>query len=265
MHSSLKALIKIPFNLIGLEIETLRYVNSLRGRALPQSAEQHFHSTDYLRANQRRQEHLASLDLEIAGASVFEVAAGIGDHTSFFLDRDCNVVTSEARQENLDILKQKYPGVEVFQINLDHPPDTFHKSFDIVYCYGALYHCENPGRAIEFMAGCCRKMILMSTCVSFGEDSQLNPIPEEISNPTQAVSGIGCRPTRKWVRDELAKYFEHVYFPVTQPNHKDFPLNWASAEQHKSQHSRAVFIASREVLDNELLTESIPMTQRRSG
>jgi len=55
-----------------------------------------FLSYHYQRHNQRRLEHLASLGLDIAGCTVLEVGAGIGDHTSFFLDRGCEVVTSDS-------------------------------------------------------------------------------------------------------------------------------------------------------------------------
>ena len=46
-----------------------------------------FHTDHYLRHNQRLLEHLATLGLPIAGRTVLEVGAGIGDLTSFFLDR----------------------------------------------------------------------------------------------------------------------------------------------------------------------------------
>ena len=45
-----------------------------------------FHGPHYLKHNQRRQEHLATLGLPLAGRSVIEMGAGIGDHTEFFLD-----------------------------------------------------------------------------------------------------------------------------------------------------------------------------------
>ena len=44
-----------------------------------------------LRMNARRLEHLAGLGLPIAGRDVLEVGAGIGDLTSAFLDRGCQV------------------------------------------------------------------------------------------------------------------------------------------------------------------------------
>jgi 16S rRNA A1518/A1519 N6-dimethyltransferase RsmA/KsgA/DIM1 with predicted DNA glycosylase/AP lyase activity len=38
--------------------------------------------------------------LDLVGKSVLEVGAGVGDHTLYFLDRDCAVVSLEARGEN---------------------------------------------------------------------------------------------------------------------------------------------------------------------
>jgi len=113
--------------------------------------EEAFLSWDYMRHNQRRQEHLASLGLDIRGSTVLEVGAGIGDHTSFFLDRDCRVVTSDAREENLKQLRRRYPDIEVRRLDLDSPPSTFEGAFDIVYCYGLLYHLQNPAGATPYL------------------------------------------------------------------------------------------------------------------
>lgn len=55
----------------------------------------HFTNSHYQRINQRRLEHLASLHLPLENRSVLEVGAGIGDLTSFFLDRNCEVVITE--------------------------------------------------------------------------------------------------------------------------------------------------------------------------
>ena len=60
-----------------------------------------FRSDHYQRHNRRRQEHLATLELPIAGRSVLEVGAGIGDHTAFFTDRGCRVTATDGRPELL--------------------------------------------------------------------------------------------------------------------------------------------------------------------
>ena len=49
-------------------------------------------------------------------------------------------------------------------------------TFDVVYCYGLLYHLENPAAALSAMAARCRDLLLLETCVSFGGHDALNPI-----------------------------------------------------------------------------------------
>ncbi|MFX0133320.1 MAG: class I SAM-dependent methyltransferase [Candidatus Hodarchaeota archaeon] len=221
-----------------------------------------FLSYHYQRHNQRRLEHLASIGLNIANSTVLEVGAGIGDHTSFFIDRGCQVVTSDARQENVKILNSRYPNVKVLCLDLDNPPGTFNKVFDIIYSYGLLYHLKNPSEAIEFMSSCCRKLLLLETCVSFGNENLLNLCAEDILNPTQSYVGSGCRPTRRWVYSQLKRHFEFVYLPVTQPNHEEFPIDWTRPPS-KQILTRAVFVASREQINNKFLVEEIPMKQIR--
>lgn len=224
-----------------------------------------FLSYHYQRHNQRRLEHLASLGLNINGLSVLEAGAGIGDHTSFFLDRECEVVSTDARQENLKILRSRYPNLQIRHLDLDYPQaTTIHGLFDIVYCYGVLYHLKRPAEAIEFLAHHCRKILLLETCVSFGDGESVNFCKEHMENPTQSASGQGCRPTRKWVHNQLKRYFEFVYMPITQPNHEEFPLDWSVSAPEKQILARAVFIASRQKIINELLVEKVPIQQKRA-
>lgn len=231
----------------------------LKLRTSPEDA---FLSHHYQRHNQRRLEHLASLGLNIAGFTVLEVAAGIGDHTNFFLDRGCQVTTSDVRKENIKMLRSRYPDVRVLHLDLDNPPKTFNELFDIVYCYGVLYHLKNPAKALDFMSRCCLNMLLLETCVSFGDEESLNSCNEDALNPSQSISGKGCRPTRRWVYNQLKRHFEFVYLPITQPNHEEFPIDWNSLSS-KQTLTRAVFIASKAKIINKLLLEEIPMKQIR--
>jgi hypothetical protein len=221
-----------------------------------------FHTHHYLRHNARRLEHLASFGIPVAGASVLEVGAGIGDHTHYYLDRGCRVTITEARRENLQILMQRYPGHDVQFMDMEQPYAIEGAPFDVVHCYGLLYHLKNPLEALDYLGQNCRRLLLLETCVSFGVDSLL--VRENQADPTQAYSGIGSRLSRNDIFDRLRGLFEFVYVPLTQPNHEEFPLDWTAPEQHPAKMlSRAVFIASREQLDNPLLVTSLPDRQTR--
>ncbi len=230
------------------------------------SSEQHFSHFWYTRHNHRRLEHLASLNLDIKGKSVLEVGAGTGDHSSFFYDRNCSLLITEARDENLTVIKRRLPQihkvnkkVSCAKLDIDNPHQSIKQKFDIVYCYGLLYHLKNPAVAIKFMNEKCTDMLLLETQVSMGNKPAINQKEEPQSNPTQSFAGMGCRPTRIWVFNELKKYFKFVYLPTTQPNHNAFPTDWVVGTRTQP---RAIFVASRKEINNKLLVNYLIMNQK---
>jgi hypothetical protein len=241
----------------------LDYQRELDAHSVESSIIKEFHSFYYLRINQRRQEHLESLRLPIRNKTVWEVSAGIGDHTSYFIDRDSTVSCSEVRPELLTLLKYRYPKVDVFPLDLEHPAQPLPQRFQVIYAYGVLYHLQDPARALHFMAKHCTEMLLLETCVSYGSQLQINTVEERAEFASQAKSGIGCRPTRAWVFEELKKLFSFVYIPFTQPNHEQFPVDWTEESKCEAPFARAIFIASRLPIRNELLVEKLLERQLR--
>jgi SAM-dependent methyltransferase len=224
-----------------------------------------FHSDQYLRHNARRLEHLASLRIPVAGLSVLEVGAGIGDHSHYYIDRGCRVTITEAREENLDLLKKRFPNENVLFLDMESPSSIEGAPFDITHCYGLLYHLSNPEQALSFLSQNTKRMLFLETCVSFGDGEEVNPTLESQDDPTQAFSGTGCRPTRAWVFGELRKQFAFVYVPTTQPWHEEFPIDWDNGKEHRAPLQRAIFIASRDRIENTLLANCLVSRQRRSG
>lgn len=225
---------------------------------------QNFLSPYYQRHNQRRQEHLASLGLPIFGKTVLEVGAGIGDHTSFFTDRKCRVTSTDGRQELLDILQERHPQVASLLWDIESPPPKLIPKSQIVYAYGILYHTKDPLTALEHLASLCDEMLLLETCVSFGDEEATNLTSETIDDPTQALRGTGCRPTRQWVFKTLKHLFPYVYLTRTQPSHEEFPTEWTdSVKKTWIGLSRAVFIASRLPIANPNLSGEVLNYQER--
>ena len=224
-----------------------------------------FHSFSYLRHNARRLEHLASLRIPVAGKRVLELGAGIGDHTAYYLDRGCHVTSAEARPENLEVLRNRYsgPGMTIVPMDLDSPSEIHGKPFDVVHCYGLLYHLKNPQECLGFISAHCGGMLFLETCVSFGTGIAIHALQEDRNSASQAFSGWGCRPTRPWVFGQLEKHFQYVFCPTTQPNHEEFPIDWTAPEKQKAPLQRAIFVASRSQIKNDQLVPFLPDTQLR--
>ena len=172
--------------------------------------------------NHARQSHLASLGLDLAGKRVLEVGAGIGLHTPFFLERGCTVTVTDGRPENVAEIARRHPGVKTAIVDLEADRPIELGRFDAIYCYGLLYHLSNPQRALARLADVCDGQLLLETAVSPGTFDELLLVrdPDAFN---QAISGIGCRPTRLWILNRLKSLLGYGYIPRTQPDHLDFP------------------------------------------
>jgi SAM-dependent methyltransferase len=220
-----------------------------------------FHAPFYIRHNQRRLEHLASLGLDLTEKSVLEPGAGIGDHSLFYLDRGCRVTAVEPRSDNCaafrkNIAQSRTPHAG--KITLTEADiwaiEAIRETFDVVHCYGLLYHLDDPARAIRAMAARTHGLLLLETCVTAGDGIAINIVDEPAENPTQASRGFGCRPTRAWLAQDLRRYFEHVYTPLIQPAHEEFPETWDNQQANGTWDlKRIVLIASRVPLDTRSL------------
>lgn len=212
-----------------------------------------------LEINRARLEHLASLGLDLAKLSILEVGSGIGLLTGFFEQLECSVLSTDARPENVQEHRKRHPNrrVEIADLSIPGSHDIFGR-FDVVFCYGTLYHLSNPGLAICDLAKVCKGIILLETCVHATDNGQINPVPEPTRELDQSFEGMGCRPARDWVFSELKKYFQYVYVTASQPNHPNYPLHWPA---DSAKNCRSVFIASSKPLYKPSLLDQIPNTQ----
>jgi len=234
------------------------------------TTEPYFNHLGYLRMNMRRLEHLATLNLPLHDKTVLEIGAGIGDLTSYFLDRGCSVTSIEGRVDNVSTFESRYSNNgfwpqerlkivcwDVAQLDSNHEL-TPHQ---IVFCYGLLYHLCDPASVIRQAAALCSEIMLVETAVAyrFHSDDIVN-FAEDEKNPTNSITGDGSYPSRKWVFNRLLEHFPYVYSTVTQPCHEQFRTEWSTAEQLQGR-SRAIFVASRKALDCALLLDYLPDRQ----
>lgn len=236
---------------------------TLMNSLLAESPQSDFHSWRYLRNTARRLEHLATLGLDYRDKSIIELGAGIGDLTTFFLDRGANVHATEGRPENYSFLEKRFedePNATSQLIDLDPPPTDFKNTYNTVVSYGLLYHLSDPIAGLDFMSNAAEDRLLLESICLPGDNLDINPYEEIQTQAGAAYSGTGCRPTRKWVHGQLKQRFEYVYVPITQPSHAEFPTDWTHCNHTAS--TRAIFIASRTPIDNPLLTLELPMIQQ---
>jgi len=219
-----------------------------------------FDTQEALEINRARQDHLASLGMDLAHKSVLEVGAGVGRHTAFFEKLGCTVVSTDARPENVEEDLRRYPRrngrVEVADLN---DPGSHKKfgAFDIVYCYGTLYHLNDPELCIRDLSENCKELFLLETCVNPEDNGQINNVTENQETKKQSFSGVRCRPARDWIMHELSNYYPFVYCSKSQPDYSEFPLIWPVSPSYISPNYRSIFVASRYLLTQGTLSQNL--------
>lgn len=212
-----------------------------------------FTSEWYQNFNSKRLEHLANLDLDLCNKKVLEVSAGVGDLTHFWLDRDCKVTVTEPRLENRKQIQQKFPQTEILDIDLNKNDlqTIFNEKFDIIFCYGVLYHLKNPAKTLKILSEQCKGLLLIETIVHESDDLTISKGQRNIDDVKTGIDGYWNRMTRKLTFITLKFFFPYVYTPINQPKHSHFSLNWTKEGKVR----RMIFIASRTPLANEKLSE----------
>ncbi|MBY0611202.1 MAG: class I SAM-dependent methyltransferase [Beijerinckiaceae bacterium] len=224
-----------------------------------------FHAEPYQAHNAARLAHvkrlLGVLSLDPKHKSVLDLGAGVGDHSAFWQSLGAEVTAVEARPENVLELERLVPGVKTITADLESAQALDLGVFDIVYAYGLIYHLADPRSSLDLMARSCGGVLLLETCVSYGERAELNPLNEPAESVSQAFSGTGCRPTRHWVFEALSQRFAHVYQPTFQPDHPEFATDWSVPTPGSGPLWRTTFVASHKPIEADRLEPRVLMVQ----
>jgi len=230
-----------------------------------------FDTPEALELNRARIEHLESLNLDLKGKRVLDVGCGVGHFSKWFDSKGALVSCVDARIDNIhriqdisSLLWARAEHIGMFDIETDGPyiaarsragcmrsdgPQLdlcLNGPFDIVFCYGLLYHLENPLRALRNMAALCDGMLLLETIICDHPAPLLMLRPENPSLDNQGVSSLSTVPTISCVTTALAGcgfYGVTTASPPHVPNHPEFhwqhawdlacerdghPLRWAT-------------------------------------
>ena len=82
------------------------------------------------------------------------------------MEHGCRVTCVDARPENLAHLQTLYPGRKTHVADVQKDSLAELGNFDIVFCFGLIYHTENPIAALRNMASCCLELLLLETVVT---------------------------------------------------------------------------------------------------
>jgi hypothetical protein len=202
-----------------------------------------------LKINDARVRHLQYVLVRLVPDRVLEVGAGIGEITKGYLHLANQIVLTEGRKRLLRISKKRVRDSKITHVSLDveSEPENqrfferYPHPFDVLICYGLLYHLSNPQVFLKTFAPRCSTMIL-ETVVSFASETFVTVGEASLTN--QAIHQ-GNRPNPDWLMKELLHYYKFVSVCTVTPNHEDFV--WTKRDKPPTATPRMIFVASNQV------------------
>ena len=189
---------------------------------------------------------LLLLDLPMSGKRVLDVGCGVGHFSRFYRERGCSWFGVDGRQRNIDIMRSLYPDVDGAVADVQDRSFGDYGQYEVVHCYGLLYHLESPMAALRNIRAVCSEFVVLETMVA-DTNLPLMLIVDEVKSVNQALAGVGCRPSPAFVAMALNRVgFRHVYLAAPGPEHDDFRFEWRNdlSISRGSNNLRCVFVAS---------------------
>lgn len=133
--------------------------------------------------------------------TLLELGCGHADNGNMFYELGATVTSSDARNEHLDIVKQKYPHINTLLIDGDK--DCINEKYDIILHWGLLYHLNEIEIHVEKLSQKC-DVLLLETEVSDSDDRNFYISTNE-NGYDQAYNNTGIRPSESFVENILNK------------------------------------------------------------
>jgi len=204
-----------------------------------------------VRISQKREEFLRqlldNLNSTITMESALDAGCGVGYFSSVLVSMGLKVTAFDVRQENVEEARRRQPNVQFLVQDVEDTCIAGLSEFDLVLCFGLLYHLENPFRAVRNLHAITRKVLIIESMVA---PFQLPAAVLMNENPgqDQGTHHVAFVPSQAC----LVKILYHAGFPyvcetTVLPGHDDF----RDAPSHVRR--RTILVASKVRLRSPLL------------
>lgn len=206
-----------------------------------------FDQREYRRLIEARGETLrrvvTSLKPALGLSNALDAGCGVGFFSQTLAECGLNVCGFDARAENVEEAQRRFPGIPFALADVEDRALSNLGRFDLVLCFGLLYHLENPLGAIRNLYAITEKCLLLeSICVPDERPAFL--LREEPGQQDQSVTEVACYPSESSLVKMLYRSgFRNVYRVAELPDHEDFQ---ETAERTRK---RTMLLASSVPLD----------------
>jgi SAM-dependent methyltransferase len=162
------------------------------------------------------------LKRELGLETALDAGCGVGYFSSFLFQHGFRVVAFDGRQGNVAEASKRHREVTFCKADVEDASVLKLGSFDLVLCFGLLYHLENPFRAIRHLHGLTKRVLLLeSVCVP--SEVPVLCLRDEPVLEDQSLTEVAFYPSEPClVKMCYRAGFGRVYRLTSLPDHPDF-------------------------------------------
>jgi FkbM family methyltransferase len=155
-------------------------------------------------------------------ANALDAGCGVGFFAQALVDCGLYVRGFDGRLENVVEARRRFPRIPFGQGDIEDPDIARLGTFDLVLCFGLLYHLENPMLAIRHLRALTGKgLLLESMCLPGAAHGMM--LREEPRQDDQSLTDIALYPSEGCLVKMLYRAgFAFVYRVAAMPDHDDF-------------------------------------------
>jgi len=183
---------------------------------------------------------LRSIAQETKLLSALDVGCGVGYFSKFLADLGFQVAAIDGREENVIEARRRYPEIDFQTRNAEELSQAEIGTYDLVLCFGLLYHLENPFRAIRNLHSVTNRVLLLESMCAPGDEPSLQLL-DEYHADDQGLSYVAFYPTESCLVKMLYRAgFPFVYRLTELPDHEFY----RATPSHKRR--RAMLVAAKQ-------------------
>ena len=180
--------------------------------------------------------------------TALDAGCGVGFFAALLAQNGFHVTAFDAGRRIWKKRRRRHPAIPFELRNVEDVQITALGQFDLVLCFGLLYHLENPFRALRNLFALTRDVLLIEgMCVP--DERACMVLRDECHGEDQGLDYVAFYPSESALIKMCYKVgFSHVYRFVSLPVHEDF-----RASRNSKRH-RTVLLASKGPLNSSLLS-----------
>lgn len=176
-----------------------------------------------------------------------DVGCGVGFFSRYLASLGLEVLALDARSENISEAQKRHPDIKFLVEDIENPIIKKLGSFDLTFCFGILYHLENPFLGVRNLHALTKKILLIESKVTPSSFAS-GRLVDETFGEDQSKNYIAFIPSELGLIKMLySSGFPYVYVFNRMPNHENF------CESTELYRKRIVMAATKIPLDTSFL------------